>query len=249
MLDFWLLKALFSKKGRDQVPIGCEASLQNDDMFFSYLENGNRYRIDRIKGSQISVIGYKEDTDNVVEHSEFSSRELKRKNISISHHYKLWRLEYTSLSEAFIKSRLGYNRLKWTIEASNDKKMYSYYQKHEILKLLIEHRDSSQVSFSKLKNILYGPTSALRTDYEQDIDLCWKLRALKDSGEIDFTDKTLYLEDITVQPQALNTLSDFERSEQESRNSKRMARTQQILSFLLVASAVVNIYFTHFSDS
>lgn len=250
MLDLLLLKAIFSKKGREQVPLGCEASINNDDMFFSYREGDLRYLIDDIKGLKISVIGYRDGTDDVVESKDISPKELSAKKLTISHHYKLWRLEYSSLFEAVIKNRTGFNKLKWLIEANNDKKMYSYYQKHELLKLLIENKESNnKVNFFKLRVKLYGKSLASRSDFTQHLDLRWKLSALKDSGDIDFTDKNLYLENIEVKPQALNTISEIERSEQESRNSKRMARTQQFLAFLLFLSSALNVYYTHFNGT
>jgi len=249
MINKLLLLSIFDKKAKGEIPLGCEASLRNDDMIFSYSENGTHYIIEKIENSQVSAIGYKENSNEPVESISFPINKINSKDISVTHHYKLWKLEYRSLLEAFLKSNLGYNRLKWSIESSNERRIYAYYQKNEILRTIIENRNKNEtICFFDLKNIFYGPYSALRTDFSHNRDLRWKLSALKDSGDIDFTDKILYLQDIKVKPQALNTLSKFERDEQESRNSKRMARTQQLLSLLLFLSTAANVFFTHFKN-
>ncbi len=77
------------------------------------------------------------------------------------------------------------------------------------------------------------------------MDLRWKLFALQESGDVSFKDEVFYLSNITVNPQALNTLSTYQREERKHRDSIRMARIQQTIAFLLFISAVINVYFTH----
>ena len=250
MLNFLLLQLIISKKARDEVPLGCEASIKNDDIYISYLENNISYGVISTSWNKVSVKGYREGTDEFVEEKEICAWAFGKKKLKIYHHYKFWRLEYSSLLEAVLKCRLGFNFFKWQASANNDKKLYSYYHRFELLQLLLNHREhNSTINFFKIKVLLYGNETEKRTDYTHNTDLCWKLKALKDSGDITFTDKVLYLEDIKILPQSLNTLSEYQKNEQENKKSKRVANAQLILSIILAISTSLQAYFAFIASS
>lgn len=246
MLNEFLLKSLQKYKAREKVYLGAESSLQNNDMYFTLIKDGKNYHLRSIEEDYIIAAYYADSESDDAETVKIPMSELSQYKFFIKHHYRLWQLEYNSLLQAYIKNVLGINRLKWCVENRKDNEVISYYEKYKLLTLVLKHMDgSNKVDFFELKREIYGVNSDMRTDYTHNLDLRWKLSALKESKDIDFTDKVLYLSDILVNPKALNTISEYQRDERKHRDSIRMARIQQAIALLLFMSAVINVYFTH----
>ncbi|MEB8286584.1 hypothetical protein OKT24_12510 [Aeromonas veronii] len=249
MFKKYLLKSLVNFKARERVYLGSTSSLDNNDMYFTWTKDSNKYHMVSVEGDGVITYHYPDPESDDAETHKIPFSQLEQYDLLIKHHYRLWQLEYRTLLGAYIYNNFGINRIKWFFEQSRDRKTISYYEKFELLNLVLKHRDASnKVSFYALKRELYGNGSEKRTDYTHNMDLRWKLLALKESGDINFNDNVLYLSNITVNPQALNTLSVYQRDERKHRDSIRMARIQQTIALLLFFSAVINIYFTHIAD-
>lgn len=246
MLNEFLLNSLQKYKARKTVYLNAESSLQNNDMYFTLIKDGKSYHLKLIEEGYILTSYYADTDSDDAEIVKIPMSEISQYEFSIKHHYRLWQLEYKSLLQAYIKNVFGFNRLKWFFEKRKDNEVISYYEKYKLLTLVLKNMDgSNKVNFYELKREIYGTNSTLRTDYTHNMNLRWKLSALKESKDIDFTDKILYLSDIVVNPQALNTISEYQREERKHQGSIRMARIQQVIALLLFVSAVINVYFTH----
>lgn len=246
MFRKFLLKSLVRFKARERVYLGSESSLNNNDMYFIWTKDSKKYHLKSIEGEYVITSHYPDPDRDCSETCKIQLSQLSQYDLLIKHHYRLWQLEYTSLLRAYILNVLGINRVKWFFEQSRDKKTISYYDKFELLSLVLKHRDAAnKVSFYALKREIYGNSSEQRTDHTHNMDLRWKLLALQESGDVSCNDNILYLSDIKVKPQALNTLSAYQRDERKHRDSIKMARIQQTIAFLLFISAVMNVYFTH----
>lgn len=249
MFKKFLLKSLVKFKARERVYLGSESSLSNNDMYFIWSKDSKKYYLESVEDEYVITRHYPNPDSDCKETYKIPISELSQYDLLIKHHYRLWKLEYTSLLRAYIFNLFGINRVKWFFERNRDKKTISYYEKFELLSLVLKHRDgTNKVNFYVLKREIYGSNSENRTDYTHNMDLRWKLLALQESGDVSFKDKVLYLSDIKVNPQALNTLSAYQRDERKHRDSIRMARIQQTIAFLLFISAVINVYFTHIAD-
>ncbi|HFG2187578.1 TPA: hypothetical protein ACGF8O_003639, partial [Vibrio cholerae] len=249
MFKKFLLKSLTKFKARNRVYLGSKSSLRNNDMYFILTKDSKKYYLDSIEGENVITFYYPNPDSDEIEIHNIPFSQLSRYDLLIKHHYRLWQLEYTTLFSAYLFNVLGINRIKWFFEQNRDKKAISYYEKFELLSVVLKHRDASnKVNFYALKREIYGSSSEKRTDYTHNMDLRWKLLALQESGDVSFEDNVLYLSNITVKPQALNTLSSYQREERKHRDSIRMARIQQTIAFLLFISAVINVYFTHIAD-
>ena len=246
MLNEFLLNSLQKYKAREKVYLGAESSLQNNDMYFTLIKGRENYHLQSIEEGYIIAAYYADSESDDAETVKIPMSELSQYKFSIKHHYRLWQLEYNSLLQAYIRNVLGINRLKWVLENRKDNEVISYYEKNQLLTLVLKYMDrSNKVDFYELKREIYGINSDLRTDYTHNMDLRWKLSALKESKDIDFTDEVLYLSNIIVNPKALNTISEYQKDERKHRDSMRMARIQQSIALLLFISAVINVYFTH----
>lgn len=249
MFKKFLLKSLVKFKARERVYLGSKSSLENNDMYFIWTKDSKKYYLESIEGENVLTSHCPDPDSDDAETHKIPFSQLSQYDLLIKHHYRLWQLEYTTLLSAYIYNVLGINRVKWFFEQSRDKKTISYYEKFELLGVVLKHRDASnKVNFYALKREIYGNSSEKRSDYTHNMDLRWKLLALQESGDVSFKDEVLYLSNITVNPQALNTLSAYQREERKHRDSIRMARIQQIIAFLLFISAVINVYFTHIAD-
>lgn len=249
MFKKFLLKSLVKFKARERVYLGSESSLKNNDMYFIWTKDSKKYHLESIESENVITFYYPDADSDDAEIHKIPFSQLSQYDLLIKHHYRLWQLEYTTLLRAYIFNVLGINRIKWFFEQSRDKKTINYYEKFELLSMVLKHRDASnKVNFYALKREIYGTSSEKRTDYTHNMDLRWKLLALQESGDVSFKDEALYLSNITVNPQALNTLSAYQREERKHRDSIRMARIQQTIAFLLFISAVINVYFTHIAD-
>ncbi|HCZ9277978.1 hypothetical protein R7M92_17345 [Vibrio sp. Vb2880] len=249
MFKKFLLKSLVKFKARERVYLGSKSSLENNDMYFIWAKDSKKYYLESIEGENVLTFHYPDPDSDDAETHKIPFSQLSQYDLLIKHHYRLWQLEYTTLLSAYIYNVLGINRVKWFFEQSRDKKTISYYERFELLSVVLKHRDASnKVNFYALKREIYGNSSENRTDYTHNMDLRWKLLALQESGDVSFKDEVLHLSNITVNPQALNTLSAYQREERKHRDSIRMARIQQTIAFLLFISAVINVYFTHIAD-
>ncbi|WP_318517848.1 hypothetical protein [Photobacterium leiognathi] len=165
-----LLKTLVKFKARERVYLGSKSSLENNDMYFIWTKDSKTYYLKSIENEDVITFHYPNADSDDAETHKIPFSQLSQYDLLIKHHYRLWELEYTTLFSAYIFNVLGINRIKWFFEQSRDKKTISYYEKFELLSMVLKHRDASnKVSFYALKREIYGTSS----EKELTIPIIW----------------------------------------------------------------------------
>ena len=251
MLKKFLIRILLRKRTQENVYFGAKSSLQNDAVSIHLKEFSSEKILyaKALRRNKITVT-YSDERREVHE-KEVDIKDIDFSKYSITHFYKHWRIDYKNFSQAFFQIYSGYNFVQWFLQNRRDENNFSYYEKHEILKLLIDIKEpvTNQVSFGKLVDEFYGFNIGDRTDHAYAVDLKWKLSALRESKDIQCDDNMLYMSNIEVMPKALNTVSEYYKDSRQHSDIKKLTKAQVVVAFLLLLVTAAQLYFTVTANS
>jgi len=245
------IKFLLRKRGRDQIPLGSDA--HNDDIYMHLVpENDNdtreqHYTIRSIEKGKIHCLYYEEDKKLDIDIYVTSLSDFRFK---ISYFYEDWHIRYDSLTEAFFHILFGVPKVRRFLYHKRAENLEHFTDRMKVLRTLVQLR---RCSYNEIVNIddlcekLYGRKFMKYNHFPHIKDypnLQLLLLSLKQSGDIDFTDKVMF-GDLKVIPKSIETLSNYEISMSKHNDLYQVTRWQLWVAILMALLALSNFFLAY----
>jgi hypothetical protein len=230
-LTRFALGILLRKCVPDQMPLGCEASLQND--YYSLRVSGirgqpegERYLLKAITGDALPATSW--DGRTLRQHI-FTVHQLLSVSWEIHHYYKHWSISLGSVCVAVLHELLPIHALKWRRFAWRHARLSVIRDRYLVLEHLLALRSPLSregVAFEALLDAQYGQAAMTSPRQNDLIDATMLvLGSLKDSGEVSYEGYSLGAR-IQINPKALVTLCDYQLAAERFNSTLRIQRGQ-----------------------